>query len=57
MDKPLFNDIVNFLVPLMSDEEGRYTLIMKAFFGSPIVNSINWEGNAQFFTSDQTLNR
>lgn len=50
MDKPLFDSIVQQLLPEMSDEKSRKALIESALFGSPVVSRIDWAGAPLDFT-------
>jgi len=50
LDKVLFDQIVAFLLPDMSDPDDRKALIESALYGSPALAKINWRGAAHPFT-------
>ncbi len=50
MDKPLFDRIIQQLLPDMTDADERKALIESALYGSPVLGRINWSGAARGFT-------
>ena len=50
MDKPLFDRIVQQLLPEMDEPASRKALIESALYGSPILQKIQWDGAARPFT-------
>lgn len=50
MDKPLFDRIVDLLLPHMDSANSRKALVQSALFGSPVVNHMDWSGAASEFT-------
>lgn len=43
-------DLVDLVLPHMSGNDDRQALLNSALFGCPVLNQINWSGNAYTFT-------
>lgn len=50
MNKPLFDRLVQQLLPEMDDSGSRKALIESALYGAPILQKIQWDGAARPFT-------
>jgi hypothetical protein len=50
MNKPLFNRLVQQLLPEMDDSASRKALIESALYGTPVLQKIQWDGAARPFT-------
>lgn len=46
LDKALFDQIVDLLLPDMGDPDDRKALVENALYGSPVLGRINWRGAA-----------
>ncbi|MBN1285898.1 MAG: caspase family protein [Anaerolineae bacterium] len=45
----IFNDLVDFLTPFMGDRGSRYSILTQALIGNPVLQQINYEGDARTF--------
>ena len=50
MNADLFKDTVTFITPFMQTESQRQALVAMTFQGNPLLNRVNWTGNARTFT-------
>ena len=51
MDRNCFNEIVNLLVNYMDVPATRQAILETAWYGSPLLQQVNWTGNPQTFTT------
>lgn len=51
IDRECFNELVDLLTPFMDTIENRQGLLRDAWYGSNLLNNIQWEGSSRTFTS------
>lgn len=52
LDHNLYKEITEFLIPYFENKDQRVNILMESLYNSPVLEQIDWSGDANTFTSE-----